>query len=139
MDNRLFAICLVLAVLAFRLAQAWLAHRRVERNLDILKSYADQGREPPPEIVKILQPDSAPGEVRLHGFTYGLWIPVFLFASMSVGFVFMALSGGITDGDKTVANGMIFVAILMGGLALGFLVTALLRRRTENQSRLPPQ
>jgi hypothetical protein len=39
----------------FALAMGWSRHMRANRALDIIKSYADQGKEPPPELLKILQ------------------------------------------------------------------------------------
>lgn len=137
MDGKFFLLCLIAAGLAFKLIQSWLAHRRVDRNLEILKSYADQGKDPPPEIIKILQPDSVSGTNHLLRISSGLWVPVFLFAALTAGFIFMALSPSITEHDPSAQSGMIFVSILMGGLALGFLVTALGRRRAENQDRSP--
>lgn len=37
------------------LAWGWSRHARANRALDIIKSYADQGKEPPPELMKNLQ------------------------------------------------------------------------------------
>jgi hypothetical protein len=37
------------------LAWGWSRHNRANRALDILKTYADQGKEPPPELLKGLQ------------------------------------------------------------------------------------
>jgi len=34
---------------------SWSRHSRANRALDIIKSYADQGKDPPPELVKNLQ------------------------------------------------------------------------------------
>ena len=37
------------------LAWGWSRHSRANRALDIIKSYADQGKDPPPELMKSLQ------------------------------------------------------------------------------------
>src|SRR5258708_24416592 len=37
------------------MARLWSRHTRANRALDIIKSYADQGKEPPPELLKNLQ------------------------------------------------------------------------------------
>jgi hypothetical protein len=37
------------------LARGWSRHARANRALDIVKSYADQGKDPPPELLKSLQ------------------------------------------------------------------------------------
>ena len=39
----------------FALAWGWSRHSRANRALDIIKTYADQGKEPPPELLKNLQ------------------------------------------------------------------------------------
>ena len=39
----------------FALAMGWSRHMRANRALDIIKSYADQGKDPPPDLVKGLQ------------------------------------------------------------------------------------
>jgi hypothetical protein len=41
----------------FALAWGWSRHTRANRALDIIKSYADQGKDPPPELVRNLQGD----------------------------------------------------------------------------------
>ena len=39
----------------FALAWGWSRHSRANRALDIIKTYADQGKEPPPELLKNLR------------------------------------------------------------------------------------
>ena len=45
--------------------------------------------------------------------------------------IFLAFSPSITEHDNS-AQRFIFVAILMGGLAMGFLAAAIARKRAEN-------
>src|SRR6185312_846557 len=65
----------------FALAWGWSRHSRANRALDIIKSYAAPGKDPPPELVKNLQGDTYGGcgpyawryspERRLHrGITF---------------------------------------------------------------------
>jgi hypothetical protein len=54
------------------MARLWSRHSRANRALDIVKSYADQGKDPPPELLKTLQHDSGSwgygcGGRRLYG------------------------------------------------------------------------
>lgn len=121
------------------LIRLWLRHVRARQTLEVLKSYVDQGKEPPPELLKILQQDTSASQARrgeaLHRSGF-LWIPVFLFGALSCGFVFMAL-GRNADHDNQ--NGLFFVAIVMAGLALGFLVANLLQKKASDQDRLLPK
>ena len=58
--------------MVFALAWGWSRHARANRALDILKSYADQGKDPPPELLKSLQGGSWDG-----GCGPGLWLALF--------------------------------------------------------------
>lgn len=99
----------------------WLRHSRANRTIDILKSYADQGKDPPPELLAALRSTDFAKFRRVSG---GSWIPFFLFVALTAGFTMLGLSA-----DRHEAMGLFFVAIVMGGLAVGFLVTALTHRR----------
>ena len=138
---RLFAgfwwLIFPLFAMAFGMVRAWLNHKRAQQGLEILKSYIDQGKEPPPELLKLLQSDSVAARERPLRVSSGLWIPTFLFTALSAGFLFLAFSPSITEHDNSAQSGLTFVAILMGGLAMGFLVAAITRKRAENQDRLP--
>lgn len=121
------------------LIRLWLRHVRARQTLDILKSYVDQGKEPPPEILNILQHDTNASQARRgDGLQRSgiLWIPVFLFGALSCGFILVALSR-TDDHDNHI--GLLFVAIVMAGLSLGFLVTNLLQKKAGDQDRLPPK
>jgi hypothetical protein len=41
--------------MTYGLFWGWSRHSRANRSLDIIKSYADQGKDPPPELLKTLQ------------------------------------------------------------------------------------
>jgi predicted RND superfamily exporter protein len=76
------------------LAWGWSRHSRANRALDIIKSYADQGKEPPPELLKALQqnPDGGwcgPGRSWRRTPQERL-SRAFLFAALSCAFGFMA-------------------------------------------------
>jgi len=70
------------------LAWGWSRHARANRTLDIIKSYADQGKDPPPELMKNLRGDMDGGcgpyawryspERRLHR--------AFLFLALAIAF-----------------------------------------------------
>ncbi len=50
----------------------WLAYKRSRDHLDLLKSYAAQGKEPPPELVRGVREDmSDDGQAGYPGYGYG--------------------------------------------------------------------
>ena len=101
----------------------WSRHTRANRALDLIKSYADQGKEPPPELFQNLQVAVRNEQGGRTLGTYG-WIPCFLFAGLAVAFTFMASRDSWDEG-------LIFVAIIMGALALGFLASMVSGRRND--------
>jgi hypothetical protein len=117
-----------------QLIKNWMRHNRAKEALSMLKSYADQGKEPPPELIAMLrQPEQA--EMRKGGGmsfgTYG-WIIVFLFAASACATALMA----IFPPDPMARIPMIMGAITCVGLALGFLAAMQAHKR---QDRNPPQ
>jgi hypothetical protein len=75
------------------LAYLWSRHARANRVLDILKSYADQGKDPPPDLMKSLAQDPVwhgrdgwrhSPERRLHR--------AFVFAALALAFSAMTFS-----------------------------------------------
>lgn len=117
------------------LTRALLRHGRVNRTLDIVKSYADQGKDVPPEVLAALQDRGhwhhGYGHHHHHRGQEKGWSHFFFFAALAVAFTTMAVLRG-EDGDHRTA--FIFVAIIMVGLALSGLVKAL----THRNDTLPP-
>jgi hypothetical protein len=104
------------------------SHHHNNRVLDMMKSYADQGKEPPAELLAMLRDPS------LGGRTQPNWIPVFLFAGLTAGFVLFALV--MTDRDFEAMVPFLFVALVMGAMAIGSLINVL---RLEKRDRNAPQ
>ena len=48
-------LIIVLAAMGMGLVKTILAHQRANRGLDLLKTYIDQGKEPPGELVQYLR------------------------------------------------------------------------------------
>ena len=81
------------------MAQIWSRHVQAQQTLDMIKSYVDQGKEPPPEMLKILQPGSDWRDDRALAIFGRLgWMSVFLFAALACGFVFMGLAADADNG-----------------------------------------
>ena len=118
--------------------KSWQRHDRAKEALTVLKSYADQGKEPPPELVAVLrQPDQADERKNAQGsYRHYGWVPVFLFGALTCGFVLMGLFP--PNGAPPVA--MFFVALIMAGLSIGNLVAMQARQNHDRtQDRKPPQ
>lgn len=120
----------------------WMNHRRSQQALDILKTYAEQGKEPPPEVMQAIHgggfnnPGYGPGGYgagwggpwgggwgwRAYRWgPYWAWRRVVVFASLAAGFAAAAWYGG----DET-NRAFTLVAIIMGCLTAGSLVFAIL-------------
>jgi hypothetical protein len=118
------------------IVKLWLRHSRANRTLDILNSYAEKGKDPPPELLAALQNRHDVHEHRDGGHVYS-WTPFFLFSSLAVAFCVMAfVPNDMAEGHELA---FVFVAIIMVGLALGSLVTVLTKRRLDERTRNKPQ
>jgi hypothetical protein len=96
--------------------------RAQDRAADLLRTYAEQGKEPPPELFKALSQGVEPPNmmgVRQERVTGAWW----------TFFVFIALTGGFGVGansfDSEAHSAFMVVTVVMGILAFGALVMAL--------------
>ena len=130
----------------------FLSHRRSQRAMEVLKAYAEQGRDPPPEVMAAVTgahaagaPSSGPpfggnpyttpygpGYGGPWGWGWGrwgwrgpmwAWSRVVTFAAISIGFAFAGQYYGAADADAVKAFNL--VAIITGVLAVGFGIMAL--------------
>lgn len=132
----------------------WLAYRHSQQAMEILKTYAAQGKDPPPEVMAAVtgaQNGAAPGGYGSpYGGPYGsgawggpwggwgwgwsrwggwrgpmwAWSRVVTAAAIAIGFAF---AGQYYDGDTEAAKAFTLVAIIMGVLAVGFGLMALIQ------------
>jgi hypothetical protein len=114
--NSYWWLILVLFWMGFAIAKHWLAHRRANHGLEILKSYVDQGKEPPPELLQYLR--APPRRDRSPANGYFLAI---LFAGLASAFAFIA--------QVEQEPHIYFVVIIMGALSIGSLVQGLMQRQ----------
>jgi len=121
----------------------WLAYQRSRDQLELMKSYAAQGKEPPPELVKAISEDAPldSGDHRWEGYGgYGMhprhmrrmyrrayrwspywqWRTTFITAAVAAGFWFASEYADFpgTEGPFRL------VAIIMSFVAAGHLVAA---------------
>lgn len=118
--------------MAYAMVRLWLRHSRANRSLDVLKSYAEHGKEPPAEVLAALK-DRHDSDGRRHKGPEDGWNRFFLFAGLAVAFAVVAfVPNDMTDGNEFA---FVFVAIIMVGLALGGLVSALTKPRSDQPTR----
>lgn len=107
--------------------RAYLSHKRAEQALGLVKTYADQGKDIPPELLNVLQQPqrSAPA----IGSPFRLTTISFIMAAFAVAFSVLLVGMGFMRGDDEVIAGLSFVVTLFAGLAAAFLAAARLRAK----------
>jgi hypothetical protein len=121
------------------MARLWSRHTRANRALDIIKSYADQGKEPPPELLKTLQHgqelwggyDGCGRRWRTPEERLGR---AFLFAALACAFGFMAFwPQGDGNWHPHHVFGLVFVTAILVACAVSNLLSYVFQSRL-----LPP-
>lgn len=115
--------------------QSWLSYKANRDTLDLLKSYAASGREPPPELVARLnkrwnedddRDDDRPRGRRYRRYRHGGDHPAYqvvLFGVLCAGFSYAAFTDLYGAGEA-----FVIVAFVMGALSLASLVSVFLGR-----------
>ena len=108
---------------------AWLHQRRAQQALEVLQSFAAQGKAVPPELLALIQPrrrERAPGEQAR--------------TMLLVGFILLAMAASFTvlisalGGDMRTLAGLYFVAAMFVGVAAAFFIIAGIARRDARQA-----
>jgi len=96
--------------------------RAQTRAFDVLKAYAEQGKEPPPEVLKALSQADLPAGAEAHagGPATSAWWTFFVFLALTAGFGF-----GYTQLNGDGHWAFMLVAVVMGVLAAGSLIMAI--------------
>ncbi len=102
-------------------------HKRARHGMDLIKSYIDQGKEPPPELLKILSNKDDGKDCKSRGHS---WTPVFLFAVLSAAFLWAAYLPDMEFEPKQIWA-LHLVAAVFCALCLGSLVNALRQDRNK--------
>ncbi|HJV40452.1 hypothetical protein [Caulobacter sp.] len=110
--------------------QSWLSYRSNQETLDLIKTYAASGREPPAELLSRLnrrwrecdEDDERPRHRyrRRHEST---WYRVVLFGMLSSGFAFAAVTNIYGAGEA-----FTIVAFVLGSICVATLVQVMLDR-----------
>jgi hypothetical protein len=110
---------------------SFLNYRRQKDTLDLIKTYAAKGQEPPEALLKVLErpidADDDSWRTRHGGgsrMNDGNWFSVVLFGVMAAGFAYVSYADIYGAGDA-----FLIVAFVLGALCLASLVSALMGRR----------
>lgn len=111
--------------------QSWLSYRTNQETLDLIKTYAAAGREPPAELMAKLSrrwdDDDDDGRPRHSRRRERTWYQVVLFGLLSGGFAFAAITDIYGAGEAfTIA------AFVLGAVCVATLVQVLLDRNGPN-------
>lgn len=116
-----------------RMIRLYLEHKRAAQALELITTYAQQGKEIPPDLLKVLQQPqrSAPAT----GSAFRLTTLGFVMAAFALAFSVLLVGMGLMRGDREVTAGLSFVVVLCAGLSAAFLASARLRSK---DNRLDP-
>jgi hypothetical protein len=114
--------------------QSWLSYKANRDTLDLIKTYAAAGREPPPELLAKLSKRWNDGDEndddyghdrprRRHRYRARSWYQVVLFACLGAGFTYASVTDLYEAGPA-----FLIVAFVMGALSLASAVSILVDR-----------
>ena len=118
-------------------ASLWSRHARANRALDLIKSYADQGKDIPPGVLAALQGRDNGRNADIWGDHYyrrrwGYRRGTFFFVALACAFAFLAVLPRISDAPHPRNNfGFIVVAVIMAAMAVASLLSDLTRPRID--------
>jgi len=114
--------------------RAFLSHQRAQQALEIVKGYADQGKEIPPELLSVLQRPEREGRTATDR-SRSFLMAGFVFSALTAGFAVLII-GRIAGDDHEAFIGMSFVAVLMAGFAAAcFLMAQIWARDSKRLDR----
>lgn len=110
--------------------QSWLSYRANRDTLDLIKTYATAGRDPPPELLAKLnkrwnedEADEERPRYRHRRYRERSWYQVVLFACLGMGFAYASVTDLYEAGPA-----FLIVAFVMAALSLATLVSILVGR-----------
>jgi len=113
------------------LVWGWQRHSRANRALDIIKSYADQGKDPPPDLLKGLQ-DGMGGGCGPYNWRYSPERKLhrgIVFTALALVFGFLTFSHYDDNGHWHHTSGFLIPMIIFAALAFSNFLSLLLMPR----------
>lgn len=111
----------------------WTAHRRAQKKLDLVKSYLDQGKEPPAALLEAILPPKTRNAWSYQPLHF--WLASLALAAGSIGFA--ALTWLRTQqGDPDSAN-VLFLTILFAAGAAACALFAMIVQARKSGSGAP--
>lgn len=104
------------------LVRALFRHHEAQAALQVLKSYADQNREAPPEVMQLLRPPPRPPREPMDR-SRGMLIAGLIFSALSVAFLVLRMTR-IANGNSDTQAGLLFVTVLMAGFAIAMFIAS---------------
>jgi len=119
--GQLWWLVFPLAGMAIGAFGMWLRHRREIATLELLRAYAAQGKEPPPEVANILRTS------RSYYGSYRDWRRAFLFVCLAAAFAALGYFGtGVRP-----HHGFMVPVVIFAALAVWSGLSALLLRKHD--------
>lgn len=113
-----------MAAFAFVGWTQWLNYRRQKAVLDVVRTYAEKGQEPPSEILDALAGNASDAASTRQGVRQGTaahyWSLVGLFGLLCAGFTWAGWGGRLDGGTGALS----IVALVMGAVCLWSLICA---------------
>jgi hypothetical protein len=119
------ALILPLAGMAIAAFAMWLSHRRSIATLELLRTYAAQGKEPPAEIAGVLQN----ARLSFGDRRYRQWRQAIVLGSLAAAFAGLAY---FSEGNRP-HHGFVVAGVIVGALALGYALSALVHPRHDGR------
>lgn len=104
------------------LVRVFIRHREAQTALQVLKSYTDQNREVPPEVMQLLKAPARLPRAPLDR-SRGMLIAGLIFSALGVAFLVLRLAR-IGSGDPDAQTGLLFVTVLMAGFAIAMFIAS---------------
>ena len=118
---RLWWLIFPLIGFAFAFWATWISHQRQKAVIDLLRTYASQGKDPPADLVKALHNGDEQHRPQRH------WQNAVLFGALSAALGVMAYF----EPGMRPRIGLVVAAIVLAALTVNALVTAFLKRKHD--------
>jgi len=117
-------LAIPLAAMGIGALAMWFRHKRELATLELLRTYAAQGKEPPADIAKVLETAGR------YGGAYRDWRRAILFGCLAAAFTGIAYFGTFGNGARA-HHGFMVPVVIFAALAVWSGLSALLLRRHD--------